>query len=139
MNTGGHRGLSGSKTCNHYDCKRHNSSLLEALPVLAGDAHTWLCWVALRPTDFETPLVLAEGKLALGSCPTTLTSTMLQPSPASLVPLLAPCCHGKCTYFLNIVASSGDLVRSLQLAGRLLSAPLGVSEAAVFTPPTTGR
>lgn len=139
MNNRGRRGLSGSKTCNHYNCKRHNSSLLKALPVLVGDPHTWLCWVALRPIDFETPLVLAEGKLALSSCPTTLTSTTLQLSPASLVPLPALCCHGKCTSFLNIKASSGDLVMSLRLAGRLLCAPLGVSEATVFTPAITGR
>lgn len=95
MSRTGRRGLSGSKTGNHSNCKRHNSSLLEALPALVGDPHTWLCWVALRPMDFEALLALAEGKLALSSCPTTLASTVLQHSPASLVPRLALCCLGK--------------------------------------------
>ena len=126
-----HRGLPGSKTCNHYNCKRHHSTLLEASTVLVGDPHTWLCWLSLRPIAFETPLTLAKGKLALSSCHPTLTSPMFQPSPASLVPLLALCCHGECISFLNIKASSGDLVGSLRLAGRLLSAPLGGSEATV--------
>lgn len=129
-----HRGLSGSKTCHHYNSKRHHSSLLEAPPVLVGLPHTWLCWLSLRPAAFETLLVLAEGKLILGSCHPTLTSTIFQPSPASLVPLPALCCRGKCVSFLNMKASSGDLAGSLRPAGRLPSAPLGDSEATVVTP-----